>query len=238
MWFSKRLIGAALLLAISVTAVSWIYLGGLQATGPVVVAARDIPAYARITPDLLEVVDHPLSALHPQSLEEGTQAVGRYVEHPIAQGRPLLSGELVEAGEERGELAWRLSGEQRAMAVPARPSDAAGGALRPGHRVDVIYYREPSVHGGGRARRLLHFVPVLDVRTAAGASWDPDGPEAPSDVLLSVTVSQAERLAYAMATGRLFLVVSPHHPEGGSSGMPGGVGGDELFRGEGGDPYG
>jgi len=228
LWVSRRYLILSAVVGIAVALVCYLYLAPSGVEVPVVLAADDIPSHVRIHKDMVRVEQVPASAVHPLSMGEVTSVVGKYARREILSGEQVLSATLVDAGGQAGGLAWQVDADYRAMSVPAAPSSAVGGAVRPGNLVDVVHYRESSVHGPAVGRILMSAVQVLQLRDGLGGIWDPESREAPSTAVLAVTPREAESLAYAMATGEIFLTVSPHNPEAGDvSGS--GVGGSNLF---------
>ena len=217
----------ALLLGAAVSLGCLLYLVMSSAEAPVVVAGVDIEPHVRIGSDMLERRMLPEGAAHPAAISEVEMGAGRYSRRSIPAGTQVLGVDLVDPGDTAAGIPWGLEGTERAVAVPARPEGAVGGTLRPGHRVDVIHFAEPSVHGAAVARILLERIRVEDVRDASGAPWSPGDPNPPETAILAVDSRGAEALSYAMATGTLFLATVPYDAE---AGFPGpGAGGGNLY---------
>lgn len=178
---------------------------GLQAlapppppTVPVVAAARDLPAGARLSPDQLELVRLPAGTLP----DGAARTVGD------------VSGATLLAGVRRGELLTdvRLVGPAGVaglgpglVATPVRIADAdAARLVRPGAVVDVLAAGGGTEGGYVAARLVAAAVRVLAVPPAAdGFGGGQDG----ALVLLATTDETAARLAGAAVTDRLSLVL-------------------------------
>ncbi len=228
MWVPRRYLILSAVVGIGVALACYLYLLPAEAEVPVVVAGSEIDPHVRISQDMVQEESVPASAAHPLSVGEVSSVLGRYSTREIMPGEQVLAPALVDAGDREGGLPWQVKEDHRAMAVPASPRLAVGGALRPGHLVDVVHYRDSSVYGPAVGRTLLSAVPVLQLRDGVGTGWDSESREAPATAVLSVTPRQAEALAYAMTTGEIFLTVSPYDPASGDVSDLG-VGGGNLF---------
>ncbi len=191
---------------------AYTYLSAMTAKRAVVVASQDIEPFTRIERSMLSVQQVPVGMVHPRSVADPELVVGQYCTRGLYGGEQLITDSLVHPGLQAAGIPWRLAGDQRAVAVPCPPASAAGGTVGPGHLVDVIYFRESSVHGPASARLMLSAVTVLDVRDSSGSPWRPGAGDAPGTLVLAVTPAQAEALTYAMATGQLYVVLSPYDP--------------------------
>ncbi len=199
-----------------------------EADVTIVVAREDIPAHAALDPTMVETRTLPADAVHEDALGAVEGVRGRYSEREIPRGTAVLAGDLVEPGSTVAGLPWALAGDERAVAVPSAPDRAVGGTLRPGHRVDVIHFSEADMHGGAMARTLLQDVRVEDVRGGAGDRWSEGKGTPPDTAILAVAPREAEVLSYAMATGTLYLVTGPYHPDPAPLGE--GVGSGNLYE--------
>ncbi len=158
----------------------------------VAVAARDLVAGATVTPDAFRFTRARLDGqvldtlLRPETLGEvdGWVAIA-----------PVPAGELVKRSD---LLPAAAQGGRRAMSLPLEPEHAAGGALTPGDRVDVV-----EVHGD-TARYVVTGAEVLavaDPGTATGLA----GTGAFS-VTLAVDDRAALRLALAIRSDAVEVV--------------------------------
>ncbi len=212
LWVSRRYLIMSIAIGAVIAAVSYLYLSAAAVEQPIVVAAQDIPAYTWIDASMLRVQRVPAAAVHPQSLPDPDLIRGQYATRNILSEEAVLSGILVNPGSQAAGMPWQLEPGQRAMAVPCPPGRGAGGTIAPGHLVDLVHFRESSIHGPAAGRLLLTGVKVLDVRNSSGSPWRPGSGDSPSTAVLAVAPNQAEILAYAMSTGDLFLTVSPYDP--------------------------
>ena len=212
---------SAISLAVALLAGASAYVLYVDATAssPVVVATRPLQAPVPLEAQMVAVTQMPAVAVHPKAVTDPATVVGKVLRRDVEAGEPLLLTD-VAPGEGAG-LSLYLQGDQHAFFVPARLEEGLGGAVQPGDRVDVIFVGGQG--SGAVARTLLENLPVLQVRDEEGRRWEEGRP---LGVLLAVSADQAERLAYALTYGRVYLALaSATGGEGGS----GGITWDNLF---------
>jgi pilus assembly protein CpaB len=140
----------------------------------VLVAARDLRADARVTPDAIAVRRVPARFLPPDAVVSGAGEaaglVGARVGVPVAAGSYLNAG-LFEGGEGggKGELVRR---GERVVTVGVAGGNALG-ELVSGTRVDVLVSTEPGV-GGGRTTMALAGAELVRLGGPAGGA-SPEG---------------------------------------------------------------
>ncbi|QIA27129.1 Flp pilus assembly protein CpaB [Thermaerobacter sp. PB12/4term] len=212
---------AAASLGVALLAGTTAYLIYLDATAslPVVVATRPLQAPLKVEADMVSVVPLPAAAVHPRAVGDPSRVIGHVLRRDVEAGEPLLEADVV-AGEGAG-LSDFLEEHQQAFFIPTRLEQGLGGAVEPGDRVDVIFVGGEGP--GAVARTLLENLPVLQVRDEEGRRYE-DG--RPLGVLVGVTPAEAERLAYALTYGRVYLALAP---AGGAVGGGSGVTWDNLF---------
>ncbi|MBX5464717.1 MAG: Flp pilus assembly protein CpaB [Clostridia bacterium] len=179
---------------------------------PVVVAARALPAYTRLQAGDVRLVELPAEAVHPEASGDVRQVVGRYTSAALARGEQVLRGRLA-GGDRAGQALAGLAPGRAVMAVPVDPTRTPVGLLQPGRRLDVLFVSESRDGAAARSQLLLRGVELVGVQDTAGGWYDEspggrDRREAPAAVLLAVDGPQAERLAYAIAYGRVMLAAS------------------------------
>jgi pilus assembly protein CpaB len=138
----------------------------------VVVAARDIDASHPLVADDLSMVSMPTDTVPAGALSDVSVAIGKLVRAPLWRGqivlRPALSDDAAIFHTGLG-----LPLGMRAVALPvATASQAVGGALVPGARVDVVAVPIAGRAPAGRiAELLLQAAVVLDVRSETGSPY-------------------------------------------------------------------
>lgn len=177
--------------------------GAGNETEPVVVAARDLPAGARLHGDDVAVARLPADRVPDGAVRRLPGARGHTLAGPVRRGEPLTDrrflGPALLAGYGREHERER----ERFVAAPVRIADAASARLlRPGDRVDVL--AGPRERGGD-AEVVAAGVRVLAVPARPGADTTA-GEGAGALVVLAVPRGEATALAGAEATSRRLAV--------------------------------
>jgi pilus assembly protein CpaB len=194
---------------------------------PVVVAARDLPAEAKLKRSDLAVHEVPARYAARDSLPDPEQAAGARTAVPLASGTQLTEGQLAGAGgagggdgRERGAL---RRGE-RAVEVAVAGGPALGETAGPGARVDVLVSTE-SRDRPGRSFLALEDVELLALRAggeddapAPGRGEQSAGGAATALATLRVTLRQAVYLTAAQNFAREVRLLSRPRGDGRRSG--------------------
>jgi len=174
-------------------------------TQPVVVANRDIPEGSPIDRAALTLASWPTPTVPPGAYSSMDSVIGRVTRVNVFNGEPIVPGRLAPAGTGPG-LELKIPPGQRAMAV--RINDVAGisGLIQPNSRVDVLVTLMDQKSGTQVAKLFMENMRVLSVGT--DIQRDASGkPNTATTVTLGVTPEEAERLAIAMNTGSIQLVL-------------------------------
>jgi Flp pilus assembly protein CpaB len=168
------LIGQRALIALALVAgalAGTLYYVGAQRSS-VVVAARDLDAMHPLVADDLAVVSLPADAVPAGALAVADSAVGKLPRAPLWRGQVVLAPALSnDAASFHTGLA--LPAGMRAVALPvSSASQAVGGSIVPGARVDVIAVPVAGRAPAGRTTELmLQGAMVLDVRSETGSAY-------------------------------------------------------------------
>jgi pilus assembly protein CpaB len=174
-------------------------------TRPVVVANRDIQEGMAIDRIALQAAQWPVQTVPVGAFSSIDSVVGRVPRVAIYNGEPIVPGRLAPTGTGPG-LEIKIPAGQRAMAV--RINDVAGisGLLQPNSRVDVLVTIREDNSEKQIAKLFMSNMLVLSVGTEV--QRDAQGkPNNATTVTLAVTPEEAERLAIAMNTGSIQLVL-------------------------------
>lgn len=182
----------------------------------VAVAARDLPAGTRLAPADIAVADLPPDAVPPSAIRDPAGAEGLVTLGGLLRGQLVLGPGL---GEESASFALRarLAARSRVIALPVAVSNALGGAIGPGARVDVIAVPIAGQAPPDRIAELIgRAVLVLDVRTENGAR-SLDQAESRTDpirerigsVLVEIPALLETLFADRIATSTIVLVYVP-----------------------------
>jgi pilus assembly protein CpaB len=177
----------------------------------VVAATTDVARGAVLTEAALEVVTMPSRFAPPGAMRDIARATGRIAVAHIAAGEIVT--ELRLAGARSGPTASLVPAGMRAVQVPV--TSVVG--VKPGDLVDVL-----ATFGGGGAHTEVagEAIEVLAVdRAGGGAAFGaPAGGSGGIGLVLLVTPTDAERLAFASAFATLSVAVrSPDDLVPGSS---------------------
>ncbi len=175
------------------------------ATRAVVVANRDIPEGMVIDRIALATIQLPVAAVPVGAFSVIDSVAGRVARVTVFNGETIVPGRLAPVGTGPG-LELKIPPGQRAMAV--RINDVAGisGLLQPNSRVDVLVTIHDESGNKQVAKLFMSNMLVLSVGTEV--QRDTQGkPINATTVTLAVTPEEAERLAIAMNTGAIQLVL-------------------------------
>jgi pilus assembly protein CpaB len=184
----------------------------------ILVAARDVPQGAALTPSDLAVALFPQRSVAPAfirlSSHPSAQAdfVGGVTRRPFAQGEPIVTSAVVNP-DGRGFLAAQLAPGFRAVAISIDDQAAAGGYIQPNDRVDVIVTTRSSNRDTG-GDHVSSNVVLEDVRVLAlGETTQPQtSGESPQVIragvaVLELSVEEARVLAQADELGTISLAL-------------------------------
>lgn len=139
----------------------------------VLVAAKDIPQGAALTPSDLAVRVFPqgsvTDAFVRMSNQPSAQAdfVGAVTRRGFAAGEPIMQGSVVQP-EGRGFMAAQLQPGYRAVAVEIAAGTAAGGYIGANDRVDIILTQTVEQRDGGSSgEQVRSDIIIEDVRVLA-----------------------------------------------------------------------
>lgn len=180
----------------------------------VLMATQDIPLGTVLTDRVLGVRQIPEAYVEFRHIraEDASRIIGVRVSLEVKANESILWTDLATTSGEQRNLSSLVRSGMRAITIRADASSAFGGLLRPGDRVDAFLTVSPDdgADNGRVTIPLLQNVIVLAVGQDTGAFQDgrPRARSASShQVTLSVTVSQAQLVAFAQDRGRLNLVL-------------------------------
>lgn len=217
------MIARHILLAVAVVGgiiASAVYWGALQRTS-VVVVVRDLDGQRAIETDDLALRELPPDALPVGAIRQASAAIGRTPRAPLWAGQVVVASALADAAAVFGGMLAPSAG-QRAIAIPATPGLAVGGAITSGARVDVVAVPIAGRAPPGRATEVLASAAlVLDVRGengsplgvhAAPRSGTVTVPDRLGSVIVAVGAPEALRIADRIPASTFVLVFVPSRP--------------------------
>lgn len=169
--------------------------------------AGDVVATDRLfRPATVAEDDSKAGALTDAAALSGTVAV-----KDIYPGQQITSADFTTGGD---PLRGRLTGSQRALAIPIDEAHGLIGTVRAGDKVDVFASFTGSSNGRGVLRTIAQGVLVLK----APSKDDLGGRGKEEAVILRLGDQQAARLAYAADNGKIWFALRP--PAGVQQGDP------------------
>jgi len=206
-------LGLALLLALSAGTIVYQWMQAKAASGrqtvrtaPLVVAARELPAGARLSADMLRVQNYPETMMPAQHYATVAEVEGRILASAMSANEPLTPSRI--AGEAAaGGISAVITHGKRAMAVKGNKVMGLAGLIRPGNMVDVLVTLPQGDNNSKTMTKVvLENVPVL----AAGSQMTTEKDEAAqhADIYtLELTPQESEKVALASTQGTLHFAL-------------------------------
>lgn len=172
----------------------------------IVVAAKEIPIGARITPSMVKMVRWAADSVPEGSFRSIAAVKNTYSLTELFPGEPVLRQRIVTSKGANAIMPLMIPRGMRAMAVPVDPVSDIAGFVQPHTRVDVLV----ALSGNGPGQEAFARIVLQDVRVLAIAQEiNPrrSGPKVVKVVTLLVRPRQAEKLALASREGTLRLVL-------------------------------
>lgn len=195
-------------LAAAVYANTWIGQRANVASNKVAVAAVDVAAGSRLTPEMLMMVDWPSASLPVGAVNNAALLKERVVKLDVVKGEPIIEGKLAPVGT-KGGLSAVIAEGKRAMTVRVNEVVGVAGFALPGNYVDILVHaeRDGDARGNGKpiSKTVLEHVLVLAVAQEAGR--DDTKPKVVSAVTLELSLEDSEKLDLARSIGTLSLVL-------------------------------
>lgn len=167
----------------------------------VVVAARDIPARTTLTFEILKVEELPKKWVSSDAFSDRNGLIGLTTALPIFKGEPVLAKKLSLKRRDEG-LASLISRGERGFTLVLEEGNPILRELKPGNRVDVLVTLNGDVTGKPVTKTVLQQKEIMAI-----------GSSSPFPVTLLVSLIEAEKLAFAQASGKITLVLCPTERE-------------------------
>jgi Flp pilus assembly protein CpaB len=166
------------------------------------------------------------------ALQAGALSTAAALDSKVAT-RDIYPGEQITAADfasDADPLRGKLTGGERAIAVPLDSAHGLIGEVRAGDKVDVLagFNSTSSTTGRGRPqlRTLVQNVLVLKAPDGSAKSTGSNGTQ---DMTVRVTADEAAQLAFAADNGKVWFILRP--PAGASNNRPSSVTLDSLLAG-------
>ena len=183
--------------------------GQTKGGGRVAVASIDIELGARISPQMLRLVEWPSGSVPNGAFTDLSSLDGRVVRTSVVAGEPLIEGKLAPVGT-KGGLSAVVAEGKRAMTVRVNDVVGVAGFALPGTFVDIMVNTQSEGSKRGNQDQAISKIVlerILVLAVAQEADRDSTKPKVVNAVTLEVTPEQAEGLDLARSVGTLSLVL-------------------------------
>lgn len=196
-------------LAAVLLAARWIREQSQASAGKVAVAMMDVQLGARLTPEMILMIDWPASNMPAGVFNDPAPLNGRVIRTSLTRGEPILEGKLAPVGTQGGLSAVVAEGKR---AITVRVNDVVGvaGFALPGNYVDIMVNTQgEGAKSNDKDRSISKIVleHILVLAVAQEAGRDETKPKVVNAVTLEVAPEQAELLDLARSVGTLSLVL-------------------------------
>ena len=177
-------------------------------TQPVAVAVTDLSWGTTLTKEMIKKVDFLKGSLPGDFFSDPYSLVGRVLIYPVKANEPIFESRLAPDNVKTGGVAAVISPKKRAVAVKVDKVIGVSGFIHSGSRVDVLLTLTTGKAYHPVTKTILQNLLVL----AAGSEMkEKKGFEergSTTDVItLEVTPEEAEKLAMAVAEGKIQLAL-------------------------------
>ena len=206
------MIAVAVLLAVGavIVAARWISAQAAGNTNRVAVALVDISLGARLSPEMIRMVDWPTSAMPPGAITDMKLVETRVTRTSIQRGEPVMESKLAPVGT-TGGLSAVVADGKRAMTVRVNDVVGVAGFALPGNFVDILVntQEDGARNNANREQAISKIVleRILVLAIAQESSRDETKPKVVNAVTLELTPDQVEKLDLARSVGTLSLVL-------------------------------
>ena len=207
---NKMVFIVAILLGLLTAALIFVYLNQMQQSidnteyVEIVVANREIPAKTIIASNMVTTKKIPTQYVHAQEVTATKEVVGKIARVDLTQGQSIYRDHLLEQGDGRDGLAFKVPPGKRAMTVAVDEVSGIAGLIKPEDRVDVI--ATVSVRDEPYTVIALQNIQVL----AVGVEMDRRNDAKPIEtrtVTLAVNYDEAKQLMAATQRGVIRLML-------------------------------
>lgn len=190
----------------------------------VVTVKQEVPAYAKITEDLLTTKTVVSKSLEDHVVRDSKQLVGKFTTTKLIPGDLIMPGKFSDINEIPEGYLYTVQPEDRIVAIPTDLTKSAGATVKQGDYIDLIVVTQ-SRNGNvnvSTSKTFLQHIPVIDVRdpdaNELGAKKPKDDSEkiiatnqkkVPGAVVVAVKPADAEKIALYSEMGKISVAVNP-----------------------------
>lgn len=221
--FNMKLLLVSLILAMLATYIGYDYLKEIENTSidkpkyiKIIVAARDIPARAKIDASMIEEIEVNETSYLLNSLQKKDEILGKFTKGKILKGELIPKERLMEENTE--DLSLRIPDGKRAVSVSINEMSGVGDLIRPGDYVDVYVTVDEYIIDRKTSKTVYPQITKLllqDIEVLAVSKEMERIDEKRTDipiayaVTLAVNAYQGEKLVHGEDFGRLKLALRP-----------------------------
>ncbi len=177
-------------------------------TQPVAVAVIDLPWGTTLTNEMIKKVDFLKRSLPGDFFSEPSSLVGRVLIYPVKANEPIFESRLAPTNVKTGGVAAVISQKKRAVAVKVDKVIGVAGFIHPGSRVDVLITLTTGKAYQPVTKTILENLLVLAAGSDTKEKKGFEERASTTDVItLEVTPEEAEKLAMAVAEGKIQLAL-------------------------------
>jgi pilus assembly protein CpaB len=177
------------------------------ATGPLLVASRDLDQRTTLVASDVQIIRISVADLPPAALTSPNQAAGQVLQVPLKKGQPLFANLVGASTDVVGTQPALLPLPEGLVADTLPNAELVGvaGYIRPGDYIDLLAVVTPRSGGSANVRTVYSGVHVVRVGSASDqAAAQASGAVGPTtSITVAVTECQAEFLNWFLANANL-----------------------------------
>lgn len=175
------------------------------ATGPVVVAQKDMAEGAAIDRMAVVVAQWPVQTIPPGAFTSIDSVAGRVTRVTVFKGEVLVPGRLAPDGTGAG-LEVKIAPGKRAVSFRINDVSGIAGLIQPNSRVDIVVVMDGGAEKGRIAKLFMENMRILAIGSAPQRSED-GRPINATVATVEATPSEGEQLALVTTQGQIQLML-------------------------------
>jgi pilus assembly protein CpaB len=175
------------------------------ATGPVVIAQKDMAEGAAIDRMAVVVAQWPIQTIPAGAFTSIDSVAGRVTRMTVFRGEVLVPGRLAPDGTGPG-LEVKIAPGKRAVSFRINDVSGIAGLIQPNSRVDIVVVMEGGAEKGRIAKLFMENMRILAIGSAPQRSED-GRPINATVATVEVTPSEGEKLALVTTQGQIQLML-------------------------------
>jgi len=175
------------------------------ATGPVVIAQKDMAEGAAIDRMAVVVAQWPVQTIPAGAFRSIDSVAGRVTRVTVFKGEVLVPGRLAPDGTGAG-LEVKITPRKRAASFRINDVSGIAGLIQPNSRVDIVVVMDGGAEKGRIAKLFLENMRILAIGSVPQRS-DDGRPINATVATVEVTPSEGEQLALVTTQGQIQLML-------------------------------